>query len=205
MTVRVLIVDPHKLVAAALGDMVGRNDGIEVVGIVGTGDRAVEIVGREDIDIVVTEVTLGSAMNGIEATRRIKACMPRVRVLILTMFTDLIAVTEAVRAGADGYLTKHASSDRVVKAIQDVMEGQSVLDPSVTGGILRRVRGQDVTECELLILQKLAEGRTTREIAGEMSVAEATIKFYLKQTFRKLGVRNRTEAVSEAFRRDLIH
>jgi DNA-binding NarL/FixJ family response regulator len=124
------------------------------------------------------------------------------------MFTDPATVAEAVKAGADGYLSKSSSREVVVQAIRDVAEGRQVLDPNVTEGIFGRIGGRDpraLTDRELTVLQELAHGRSTREVAEHIFVSEETVKTYLKQIFRKLDVHDRTEAVAEAFRRGLVH
>ena len=208
MSLRTLITEDHKLVSQGLEVMLSMADGIELVGVVNNGEAAVDTVKGGGIDVVLMDVNLGTGINGIEATRRIKEFAPDTKILILTMFTDPGTVTEAVRAGADGYLSKGASSDAVVQAIKDVAEGRSVLDPNVTEGIFGRLGGKDpraLSDRELAVLQELAHGRMTREIAKELHVSEETIKTYLKQIFRKLDVRDRTEAVAEAFRRGLVH
>jgi DNA-binding NarL/FixJ family response regulator len=154
------------------------------------------------------DVNLGKGMNGIEATRQIKEQDPDIKVLVLTMFTDPGTVAEAVKAGADGYLSKGSSREAVVQAIRDVSEGRAVLDPNVTEGIFGRISGKDpqgLSDRELSVLQQLSHGRTTREVAEHIHVSEETVKTYLKQIFRKLEVHDRTEAVAEAFRRGLVH
>lgn len=208
MTLRTLITEDHKLVSQGLEAMLALADEVELVGAVNNGEAAIEKVRDGGIDVVLMDVNLGAGINGIEATRRIKECSPNTKVLILTMFTDPGTVTEAVRAGADGYLSKGASSEAVVQAIKDVADGRSVLDPNVTEGIFGRIGGKDpraLSDREMAVLQELAHGRTTREVAGELHVSEETVKTYLKQIFRKLDVRDRTEAVAEAFRRGLVH
>ena len=209
MTVlRTLITEDHKLVSQGLEAMLSMADDVELVGAVDTGEAAVEKVREGGIDVILMDVNLGTGINGIEATRQIKKVAPDIKILILTMFTDPGTVTEAVRAGADGYLSKGASSDAVVQAIKDVAQGRSVLDPNVTEGIFGRLGGKDpraLSDRELAVLQELAHGKTTREVAGELHVSEETVKTYLKQIFRKLDVRDRTEAVAEAFRRGLVH
>lgn len=208
MSLRVLITEDHKLVSQGLQVMLSTTEGIDLVGVVESGDDALEKVKNEAIDVVLMDVNLGPAMNGIEATRRIKEMTPRIKVLILTMFTDPGTVAEAVKAGADGYLSKGASRDAVTQAIHDVAEGRSVLDPNVTEGIFGRISGKDpqaLSDRELTVLQELSHGRTTREVAERIHVSEETVKTYLKQIFRKLGVHDRTEAVAEAFRRGLVH
>ncbi len=181
----------------------------------GSGKEALAILGEEtrsdwarQLDVILMDVNLGKAMNGIEATRLVKEKAPSTRVLILTMFTDPGTVAEAVKAGADGYLSKGASKEVVVQAIKDVAAGKSVLDPNVTEGIFGRIGGRDpqaLTDRELTVLQELTHGKSTREVAEHIHVSEETVKTYLKQIFRKLAVHDRTEAVAEAFRRGLVH
>ncbi|MPZ69433.1 MAG: response regulator [Actinobacteria bacterium] len=208
MTLKVLVTEDHQLVSQGLEAMLNMSDEVELVGVVNTGEKAVERVANGDIEVVLMDVNLGAGMNGIEATRQIKQAYPDTRVLVLTMFTDPATVAEAVKAGADGYLSKGASKESVVQAIQDVSEGRAVLDPNVTEGIFGRISGKNVqalSDRELTVLQELSHGRSTREVAGHIHVSEETVKTYLKQIFRKLGVHDRTEAVAEAFRRGLVH
>ena len=208
MTLKTLIAEDHTLVSQGLEVMLSMAEGVDLVGVVATGEAAVERAEREQLDVILMDVNLGKAMNGIEATRLVKEKSPSTRVLILTMFTDPGTVAEAVKAGADGYLSKGASKEVVVQAIKDVAEGKSVLDPNVTEGIFGRIGGRDpqaLTDRELTVLQELTHGKSTREVAEHIHVSEETVKTYLKQIFRKLAVHDRTEAVAEAFRRGLVH
>jgi DNA-binding NarL/FixJ family response regulator len=208
MTLKTLIAEDHTLVSQGLEVMLSMAEGVDLVGVVATGEAAVERAEREQLDVILMDVNLGKAMNGIEATRQVKEKSPSTRVLILTMFTDPGTVAEAVKAGADGYLSKGASKEVVVQAIKDVAAGKSVLDPNVTEGIFGRIGGRDaqaLTDRELTVLQELTHGKSTREVAEHIHVSEETVKTYLKQIFRKLDVHDRTEAVAEAFRRGLVH
>lgn len=208
MSVRILIAEDHTLVTQGLQAMLSMADDLVLADAVDNGATAVERVRHESIDVVLMDVNLGEGINGIEATRLIKKDSPDTRVLILTMFTDPGTVAEAVKAGADGYLSKGSSRESVVRAIRNVAEGRSVLDPNVTDGIFGRIGGRDphaLTDRELTVLQQLTHGNSTREVAEHIHVSEETVKTYLKQIFRKLGVRDRTEAVAEAFRRGLVH
>lgn len=208
MTLRALIVDDHTLVSQGLELMVSLMDGLEAVGVVTTGEAALDRLEREDVDIVLMDVNLGAGISGIETTRRIKERNPETRVLILTMFTDPATVTQAVKAGANGYLSKAAGRDEVERAIRSVIEGRSVLDPNVTEGVFGRLGDKDpsaLSDRELDMLQGLGERLSTRELAERFHLSEETIKTYLKAVFRKLGVRDRTEAVAEGFRRGIIH
>lgn len=208
MTIRLLIAEDHMLVSQGLEVMLSMHEDIELVSVVASGDEAVETVKKENVNVCLMDVNLGPTMNGIEATRQIKEASPDTKVLVLTMFTDPSTVAEAVKAGADGYLSKGASRETVIQAIRDVAEGRSVLDPNVTEGIFGRISGrapQALSDRELTVLQELSHGKSTREVAEHIHVSEETVKTYLKQIFRKLGVHDRTEAVAEAFRRGLVH
>lgn len=208
MTLRVLIAEDHKLVSQGLEVMLSMAEDLELVGVVDGGDEAVARAKTENVDIVLMDVNLGRSMSGIEATRQIKEDTPDTKVLVLTMFTDPGTVAEAVKAGADGYLSKGSSREAVLQAIRDVAEGRAVLDPNVTEGIFGRISGKDpqaLSDRELTVLQELSHGKSTREVAEHIHVSEETVKTYLKQIFRKLGVHDRTEAVAEAFRRGLVH
>jgi DNA-binding NarL/FixJ family response regulator len=208
VSLKVLIAEDHTLVSQGLEVMLSMTDGIDLVGVVDSGESAVEKVKSSEVDVVLMDVNLGATMSGIEATRRIKEQLPNTKILVLTMFTDPGTVAEAVKAGADGYLSKGASREAVVQAIRDVGEGRAVLDPNVTEGIFGRISGKDphaLSDRELAVLQELSHGKSTREVAEHIHVSEETVKTYLKQIFRKLGVHDRTEAVAEAFRRGLVH
>lgn len=206
--IRALIVEDHALVSEGLKLMLSMTEDVHLVGIVRTGQEAIDCVQAQPVDVVLMDVNLGDGIDGIETTRRIKRVAPDTHVLILTMYTDPTTVTQAVKAGANGYLSKGASRESVERAIKDVLAGRSVLDPNVTKGVFGRLGDRDpsaLNERELEILQILSHGRSTKEVAEQAFLSEETVKTYLKQIFRKLGVRDRTEAVAEAFRRGLVH
>jgi DNA-binding NarL/FixJ family response regulator len=208
MTIRVLIAEDHTLVSQGLQLMLEGVEDIDLVGIAATGDEAVDRAISLTPDVVLMDVNLGAGASGIDATRAIKEAKPNTRVVILSMFTDPSTVAEAVKAGADGYLSKSSSRETVVDAIRNVMDGKSVLDPNVTEGIFGRIGARDaraLTDREAEVLQSLAHGHSTKQIASDIHVSEETVKTYLKQVYRKLQVRDRTEAVAEAFRRGLVH
>ena len=207
MSLRVLIAEDHTLVSEGLEVMLSMADDVELAGTVSNGEAAIDATRVGGVDVVLMDVNLGQSMSGIEATRHIKEISPSTRVLILSMFTDPGTVSEGIKAGADGYLSKSASRESVIQAIRDVSQGRSVLDPNVTEGIFGRIGGKDpdaLTDRELSCLQLLADGQSTKEIASDMHLSEETVKTYLKSIFKKLAVRDRTEAVAEAFRRGLV-
>lgn len=208
MTLNALIVDDHTLVSQGLEMMLSMIEGVEPVAVVNTGEAALDIVADAPIDLVLMDVNLGPSMSGIETTERLKRISPDIKVLMLTMFTDPATVTRAVKAGADGYLSKGASREEVERAIHEVMAGRAVLDPAVTKGVFGTLGKDDpqaLTARELDILQELSNQRSTREIGETLFLSEDTVRGHLKAIFRKLQVRDRTEAVSEAFRRGIVH
>lgn len=208
MTIRVLIAEDHVLVSEGLQLLLSTADDVELVGVAATGTEAFDRTLSLDADVVLMDVNLGSGESGIQVTKAIKDARPRTKIVILSMFTDPATVAEAVKAGADGYLSKSSSRESVVDAIRNVASGKSVLDPNVTEGIFGRLGNKDpraLTDRELEVLQWLAHGHSTRQVAEEIHVSEETVKTYLKQIYRKLQVRDRTEAVAEAFRRGLVH
>lgn len=208
MTIRVLIAEDHNLVSEGLQLLLSSVDDIDLVGVATTSAEAIDRTIALGADLVLMDVNLGGGASGIDATRAIKEAKPHTKVLILSMFTDPSTVAEAIKAGADGYLSKSSSREAVVDAIRNVSEGKSVLDPNVTEGIFGRIGNKDpraLTDRELEVLQSLAYGHSTKQVAGGIHVSEETVKTYLKQIYRKLQVRDRTEAVAEAFRRGLVH
>jgi DNA-binding NarL/FixJ family response regulator len=208
LPIRVLIVEDHELVAQGLEIMLTQSGPFEVVGIASTAARALEEVKRGPVDIVLMDVNLERSISGLEATVRIKEARPETKVLVLSMYTDTETVSEAIKSGADGYLTKGSTREALVRAVHDVVEGRSVLDPGVTRGVFGRIGARDpaaLSDRELAVLQEISHGRSTREIAREIGISDDTVKTYLKQIYRKLGVRDRTEAATEGLRRHLIH
>jgi DNA-binding NarL/FixJ family response regulator len=208
MTLRILIVEDHALVSEGLEVMLSMRDDFEVTGAVTSAAEAIETVTNDPVDVVLMDVNLGRSISGLEATRQIKRVAPETKVLVLTMYSDTETVSEAIRSGADGYLTKGASRDAVIRGILDVAESRSVLDPNVTGGVFGRLSERDphaLSDRELSVLQQISYGKSTREIAQDVGLAEETVKTHLKQIFKKLGVHDRAEAVAEAFRRGLVH
>lgn len=196
------------VVSQGLESMLSAVDGVELIGAHSTGAEAVTATAEERPHVVLMDVSLSGAISGIDATRQIKDSSPETKVLMLTMYTDPPTVAEAIKAGADGYMSKGASRDALVQAIRDVAEGKAVLDPTVTEGVFGRIGGrnpQALSDREVTVLQALSNGLATKQVAQDMHLSEETIKTYLTQVFRKLKVKDRTEAVAEAFRRGLIH
>ncbi|GAA1771355.1 response regulator transcription factor [Agromyces humatus] len=209
MTIRVLVADDQALFREALTTLLEVQPGIEVVGEAGNGDEAVRRSARLHPDVVLMDLRM-PVLDGIAATARIRAEQPEVRVLALTTFDDDDDVFAALRAGAVGYLLKDVSSVRLVEALDAAARGESVLQPSVAAKVVARVAGlpedapppeHPLSDREVEVVRLLAEGRSNREIAGTLFLAEGTVKNLVTSVLSKLEVRDRTQAAIRA--RDL--
>jgi DNA-binding NarL/FixJ family response regulator len=208
--VRVLLVDDQALFREALATLLDVRDEIEVVGEAADGDEALRRVAALGPDVVLMDLRM-PVLDGIAATRRLRAERPDVRVIALTTFDDDEDVFAALRAGAVGYLLKDVSSQRLVEAIGAAARGESVLQPSVAAKVVARFarlpdeavqRPQPLvvplSDRELDVLRLLAEGRNNREIATALFLAEGTVKNHVTNVLAKLGARDRTQAALRA-------
>ncbi|MBE1495125.1 DNA-binding NarL/FixJ family response regulator [Amycolatopsis lexingtonensis] len=211
--VRVLLVDDQALFREALGTLLATHDGIDVVGEAGNGDEALSRAAALSPDVVLMDLRM-PVLDGVGATRRLRLARPDVRVIALTTFDDDEDVFAALRAGAVGYLLKDVSSARLVEAVLAAARGESVLQPSVAAKVVARFaelppepapRPQPLvvplSERELEVLRLLADGRSNREIATALFLAEGTVKNHVTNLLGKLGARDRTQAALRA--RDL--
>lgn len=209
--IRLAIAEDHAVVADALATMLGFSTDIEVVGVVASGAAIVDLDASVHPDVILMDVTL-EGLNGIEATRQILARRPSARVLILTMHDDGETVTNAMAAGAAGFLPKNASRVEVLAAVEAVARGEGYLHSSVTRDFLDRVApmadrslaADRLTDREREVLELLANGRSTRQIAEQLIVGEETVKTHLGHIYQKLGVGDRVAAVALAIRRGLV-
>ena len=212
--IRVLVVDDQELVRAGLGHVLRTSAGFEVVAEAESGDQAVELVGRHELDVVVMDVRM-RGMDGVSATRQIKALPNPPPVLILTTFDEDTVLAEALRAGAAGFVLKDAPGEELQQAIRAVAEGEGWLDPAVTQRVLaafrsphasqeQRTVSSELTARELDVLQLLGRGQTNTEIAKALFISEGTVKTHLTHIFDKIGVRDRAAAVVYAFDTGLV-
>ncbi|WP_367128499.1 response regulator [Saccharothrix sp. HUAS TT1] len=204
--VRVLVVDDQALFREALAMLLEVQPEVEVVGEAGDGEEAVRRCAELSPDVVLMDLRM-PVLDGIAATDRLRVEQPGVRVLALTTFDDDADVFAALRAGALGYLLKDVSSARLVEALVAARRGESVLQPSVAAKLVARVARlpQEVpppvtplSERELDVVRLLAEGRSNREIAGRLFLAEGTVKNLVTGVLAKLQVRDRTQAALRA-------
>jgi DNA-binding NarL/FixJ family response regulator len=214
--VRVLVVDDQALFREALATLLGARPEVEVVGEAGDGHQALERAAALQPDVVLMDLHM-PLLDGIAATRRLKVEQPGVRVLALTTFDDDEDVFAALRAGALGYLLKDVSSDRLVEAVLSAARGESVLQPSVAAKVVARFAQLDdaprprpqplvvpLSDRELDVLRLLADGRSNREIATALFLAEGTVKNHVTNVLGKLGARDRTQAALRARALDLL-
>jgi DNA-binding NarL/FixJ family response regulator len=201
--VRVLLVDDQALFREALATLLGVRDDIEVIGEAANGFEALHRIAELAPDVVLMDLRM-PVLDGIAATRRIRAEYPQARVIALTTFDDVFA---ALRAGAVGYLLKDVSSGRLVEAVFAAARDESVLQPSVAAKVVARfaqLHADDeplavpLSERELEVVRLLAQGRSNREIAAALFLAEGTVKNHVTNVLGKLGARDRTQAALRA-------
>jgi DNA-binding NarL/FixJ family response regulator len=202
---RLLVVDDHEVVRQGLVALLDRRDEFQVVAEAGTMAESIAAARRFQPDLVVMDVRLPDG-SGVEACREIRSERPETKVVMLTSYPDEEAVLSAIIAGASGYLLKQIRGRDLVAALQSVARGDSLLDPGVTERVLERVRRaatggeQDelsqLTAQERKILLLVAEGKTNKEIAGEVFLSDKTVKNYVSSILSKLNLERRAQAAA---------
>jgi NarL family two-component system response regulator LiaR len=207
-TIRVLLVDDHAVVRSGLAAFLLAFDDLELVGEAGSGEQAVQLCPQCQPDVVLMDLVM-PGMDGAQATRAIRARCPQVQVVALTSFKENELVQGALEAGAIGYLLKNVSADELADAIRKAHAGRATLAPEAAQVLVQAARqphkpGFDLTERELEVLALLVEGLSNPDIAERLVVSRSTVKFHVSSILSKLGVTNRTEAVSLAIQQKLI-
>jgi two-component system, NarL family, response regulator DevR len=205
--VRVFLLDDHDIVRRGLTHMFERESDIEVVGEAGTAEEALSRIPPTRPDVALLDVRLPDG-DGVEVCREIRSRHPEIQCLMLTSFSDDEALFDAIMAGASGFILKRVKSEEIVQAVRSVANGQSLLDPAVTGRVLERLRkGPEEDERlatlspqERNILELIADGLTNRQIAAKINLAEKTVKNYVSNLLTKLGMERRTQAAVYAAR-----
>lgn len=210
--VRVLIADDHPIVRQGLRSLLDQFEDLEVVGEAGTAAEVLEQVRRLRPDVILLDIRM-AGVNGIEVARQLRYTHPETRVIILTTYDDDEYLVGALQAGVHAYLLKDVALDTLPAAIRAVHQGKRLVSPTLMDKVLRefealateRVRQESgLTEEELAILRRMADGATNREIAKEFHWSEVTVKKKVQEILDKLGAVNRTQAVVIAIRRGLI-
>ncbi|MBI2368086.1 MAG: response regulator transcription factor [Deltaproteobacteria bacterium] len=203
--IKVLIVDDHEVVRMGLRSLLNREGSVEVVAEAGSVAEAVEMASKFSPAVVVMDIRLPDG-SGVEACREIRALNPKVQVIMLTSYADDEAVLASIMAGAAGYFLKQTRGKELIRAIETVAAGQSLLDPAVTQTVLNRMKrlasGQQFDEIAALsaqerkVLALVADGKTNKEIANALDLSDKTVKNYLSNIFSKLNLSRRAEAAA---------
>jgi DNA-binding NarL/FixJ family response regulator len=204
--IRVVIADDHPVVRTGLRGMLETQTDIEVVGEAENGKQAVSLAGRLEPDVILMDLQM-PVLDGVSATEHICTRLRHTQVLILTTYDTDADITRAIGAGAIGYLLKDAPRDDLFNAIRAASRGESVLTPSVASRVMEIMRSPDpetLSGREVEVLTKVAEGKSNKEIAKTLFISEATVKTHLIHIFTKLGVDDRTAAVTVALERGVL-
>jgi DNA-binding NarL/FixJ family response regulator len=218
MTVRVLIVDDQEMIRVGLRTILDRQDGLEVAGEAGDGLEALKMLDRDPVDVVLMDIRM-PGIDGVEATRRIRLALPaeRVRILVLTTFEHDQTVLAALRAGANGYLSKAAGPAELVQAIQEVADGGGALSAKAAAALIEHVadqpavivddelaaRFQALTPRERDIVIAVAQGIDNEAIATALFISAFTVKTHANRAMNKVGARDRAQLVAFAYRAGL--
>lgn len=207
----IVLVDDHAAIRAGVRVLLEAESDLAVVGEAGDGAEAMRVLAATRPDVVVLDLAM-PGVGGLDAIPGLRAASPRTAILIFTMHANTAYVTAAMRAGARGYLLKSARQQDLLTAVRAVHTGHGYLQPEITGPLLRRVvadqrvaAGQGaLTAREVQILEAVAGGRSNKEIAAAIGIAEDTVKTHLRRMFEKLGASDRAQAVAIALRQRLI-
>lgn len=209
--IKILIADDHPVVREGLFAMLSREPDFRVVGEAKDGAEAVDKARRLNPDVVLMDLRMPE-VDGVEAMRQIRSANPDIKFIILTTYSDDEYIFSGIEAGARAYLLKDAPREELFKAIRAVYKGESLIQPVVASRLIDRFTelsrkvpsGEQLTERETEILQLMAKGAANKEISAQLSISESTVKTHISNIFQKLGVNDRTEAVTQALKRGII-
>ena len=207
-TIKILIVDDHEVVRDGIAAMLGRQPDFSVIGEANNGKAAVEQAGDLRPDLILMDLRMPE-MTGVEAMRHIRRENAEVKFIVLTTYDSDEYIFDAIEAGAKGYLLKDASREELFQAVRAVHWGESLIEPGVASRLLDRLAqlsrqsrqppvSNILSERETEVLQQMATGAANKAIASTLSISESTVKTHIANIFQKLGVNQRTEAVTKA-------
>lgn len=208
--IRVVIAEDHGVVADGIATMISFEEDMEVLEVVESGEGLIDVVRARQPEVALVDVNL-VGMDGLTAVRQLEREKQPTRMLALTMFTDHDTVTRAVAAGVSGYLPKNVRRDELVQAVRAVAEGKGFLHPDVTrpfldrvGPLARNANIQPLSDREREVLEELAKGLATKDIAAALGLGEETVKSHLSRIYEKLRAGDRVQAVVIAMRHGLV-
>ncbi|MEO6372487.1 MAG: response regulator transcription factor [Acidimicrobiales bacterium] len=210
--IRLMLADDHRMLREGLSRSM-REQGFDIVGEAGDGAEAVALALTVRPDVILMDVTMPE-IDGVEACRQVRAQLPDTKVVMLTMHADQGVLTSAIRAGATGYLVKDCSTEEIASAVRMAAGGETALSPQLAASMLNEVRRWDqphkeeervVTKREEEVLQLIADGCSTPEVAEKLYISQKTVKNHLASIYQKLDARDRTQAVLQAVRMGIVH
>ncbi len=211
MSIRLMLADDHRMLREGLSRSMTEH-GFDVVGEARDGVEAVNMAYSLNPDVILMDVTMPE-MDGVEACRQVRAAVPGTRIVMLTMHADQEVLANAIRAGACGYLVKDCSTEEIASAVRMAANGDTALSPQLAASMLDEVRKLDmapsreervVTKREEEVLQLIADGCSTSEVADQMYISQKTVKNHLASIYQKLDARDRTQAVLQAVRMGIV-
>jgi DNA-binding NarL/FixJ family response regulator len=203
-TIRVLVADDHHVVRSGIAASIGLEDDLSVVAEADSGEQVLAQYRASKPDVVLMDLRL-PGMNGIEATANLIREAPEARVIMFTTYEGEEDIYRAVQAGARGYLLKSAPREELLDAIRRVAAGERYLPQALAHRLAERMASNDLSPREHEVLQLIGRGRSNKEIASDLGIAEDTVKRHVTNLMAKLRVADRTQATTEAIRRGLIH
>jgi two-component system response regulator DegU len=208
-----MLADDHRMLREGLRRSM-TDQGFDVVAEARDGEEAVRLAEECQPDVILMDVTMPE-LTGVEACRQVRAANPGIRIVMLTMHADQDVLASAIRAGASGYLVKDCSTEEIASAVRMAVSGETVLSPQLAASMLNEVRKLDesqadedqriITKREEEVLQLIADGCSTPEVAEKLFISQKTVKNHLASIYQKLDARDRTQAVLQAVRMGIVH
>jgi DNA-binding NarL/FixJ family response regulator len=212
VSIRLMLADDHRMLREGLRRSM-TDQGFDVIGEARDGDEAIRLAEELQPEVILMDVTMPE-VDGVEATRQIRLHSPDIRIVMLTMHADQEVLAAAIRAGASGYLVKDCSTEEIASAVRMAASGETALSPQLAASMLDEVRKLDqlpseeervITRREEEVLQLIANGCSTPEVAEKLFISQKTVKNHLASIYQKLDARDRTQAVLQAVRMGIVH
>lgn len=202
--IKIMVVEDHHVVRQGLVALLNGVPGMQVVAETADGGMALALFRKHEPDVVLMDLRL-PGMPGVEAITHIRSQFPQARIIVLTTYDGDEDIHRALDAGARGYLLKGMSGDELMDAIRAVHSGRSRIPPQVAERLAERIARPALTDRELGVLREIVSGKSNKEIGKELNISEATVKTHINSILGKLGVTDRTQAVTAAIQRGIVH